>query len=93
MANTILGKIVNAEEYEDQPEIVMLGMLTSLVSASFMVFGATYLGLPVSANQTVCEYESNLTVASEIKVTHTVKTTSATRKTDNRVYHRVRNCC
>lgn len=47
------GKIFNVDEYEDEPEIVMLGMFTSLISASFMMMGATYLGLPVSTTHTV----------------------------------------
>jgi len=53
VASTVRGKIFNVEEYEDEPEIVMLGMFTSLVSASFMMMGATYLGLPVSTTHTV----------------------------------------
>ncbi|KAL7548302.1 hypothetical protein ACHAWF_011585 [Thalassiosira exigua] len=53
VASTVRGKIFNIDDYEDEPEIVMLGMLISLVSASFMLLTATYFGLPVSANQTV----------------------------------------
>ena len=53
VASTVRGKIFNVEDYEDEPEIVMLGMFTSLVSASFMMMGATYYGLPVSTTHTV----------------------------------------
>ena len=53
MASTVRGKIFNVEDYEDEPEIVMLGMFTSLVSASFMMMVATYYGLPVSTTHTV----------------------------------------
>lgn len=53
VASTVRGKIFDIDVYEDQPEIVMLGMLTSLLSASLMLLCATHLGLPVSANQTV----------------------------------------
>ena len=53
VASTVRGKIFDIDVYEDQPEIAMLGMLTSLLSASLMLLCATHLGLPVSANQTV----------------------------------------
>ena len=53
VASTVRGKIFNVEQYEDEPEIIMLGMFTSLVSASFMMLGATYFGLPVSTTHTV----------------------------------------
>ena len=56
MAQTVRGKIFNADVYEDEPEIVLLGMFTSLVSASIMVMGATYLALPVSTTHTVCAH-------------------------------------
>ena len=44
VTSTVRGKIFNAADYEDQPEIVLLGMFTSLVSASFMMMMATYMG-------------------------------------------------
>ena len=53
VASTVRGKIFNVEDYKDEPEIVMLGMFTSLVSASFMMMVATYYGLPVSTTHTV----------------------------------------
>ncbi|KAL7528218.1 hypothetical protein ACHAXR_006881 [Thalassiosira sp. AJA248-18] len=52
-SHAVLGKMFNTDVYEDEPEVFMLGMLTSLVSASFMMMGATYYGLPVSAVHTV----------------------------------------
>ncbi|KAL7536572.1 hypothetical protein ACHAXR_007245 [Thalassiosira sp. AJA248-18] len=65
VASTVRGKIFNMEEYEDEPEIVMLGMFTSLVSASFMMMGATYLGLPVSTTHTVIGCIIGFTIAAK----------------------------
>jgi phosphate/sulfate permease len=53
VTSTVRGKIFNTSDYEDQPEIVLLGMFTSLVSASFMMMIATYMGMPVSTTHTV----------------------------------------
>lgn len=53
VTSTVRGKIFNAELYEDEPEIVMLGMFTSLTTASLMMLVATYFGLPVSTTHTV----------------------------------------
>lgn len=53
VTSTVRGKIFNAELYEDEPEIVMLGMFTSLMTASIMMLVATYFGLPVSTTHTV----------------------------------------
>jgi phosphate/sulfate permease len=53
VTSTVQGKIFNVDLYEDEPEIIMLGMFTSLVTASIMMLVATYFGLPVSATHTV----------------------------------------
>lgn len=53
VTSTVRGKIFNTSDYEDMPDIVMLGMFTSLVSASFMMMIATYMGMPVSTTHTV----------------------------------------
>jgi sodium-dependent phosphate transporter len=53
VTSTVRGKIFNTSDYEDMPEIVLLGMFTSLVSASFMMMVATYMGMPVSTTHTV----------------------------------------
>ena len=53
VTSTVRGKIFNSSDYEDQPEIVLLGMFTSLVSASFMMMVATYLSMPVSTTHTI----------------------------------------
>ncbi|KAL3791390.1 hypothetical protein ACHAWO_005014 [Cyclotella atomus] len=53
VTSTVRGKIFNADLYEDEPEIVMLGMFTSLTTASLMMLVATYFGLPVSTTHTI----------------------------------------
>eukprot|EP01082_Thalassiosira_pseudonana_P008335 g7631.t1 g7631 contig24:1119825-1122050(-) len=53
VTSTVRGKIFNTNLYTDEPEIVLLGMFTSLVTASFMMLVATYFGLPVSTTHTV----------------------------------------
>ncbi len=53
VTSTVRGKIFDTDAYEDEPEIVMLGMLTSLMVATFMLLGATYFALPVSTTHTV----------------------------------------
>lgn len=53
VTSTVRGKIFNTSDYEEMPEVVMLGMFTSLVSASFMMMVATYCGMPVSTTHTV----------------------------------------
>jgi phosphate/sulfate permease len=50
VTSTVRGKIFNAADYEDQPEIVLLGMFTSLISASFMMMMATYMGKLINAS-------------------------------------------
>eukprot|EP00804_Cyclotella_cryptica_P013544 CCRYP_021091-RA/>CCRYP_021091-RA protein AED:0.10 eAED:0.10 QI:0/0/0/1/0.83/0.85/7/0/555 len=53
VTTTVRGKIFDTSYYEDQPEVVMLGFMTSLVTASIMLLGATSFGLPVSTTHTV----------------------------------------
>ncbi|KAL3803080.1 hypothetical protein ACHAWO_010646 [Cyclotella atomus] len=53
VTSTVRGKIFDTEYYEDQPEVVMLGFMTSLVTASIMLFAATSFGMPVSTTHTV----------------------------------------
>lgn len=53
VTDTVRGKIFETSYYEDQPEVVMLGFMTSLVTASIMLLGATYFGMPVSTTHTV----------------------------------------
>ena len=56
VTSTVRGKIFDTEYYEDQPEVVMLGFMTSLVTASIMLFAATSFGMPVSTTHTASEF-------------------------------------
>jgi len=53
VTNTIRSKIFSTKLYANEPEVVMLGMMTSLVVASFMLLLATSWGLPVSTTHTI----------------------------------------
>ncbi|KAL7549545.1 hypothetical protein ACHAWF_012817 [Thalassiosira exigua] len=65
VASTVRGKIFDAEAYAEEPELVLLGMFTSLVAASVMMMGATYLGLPVSTTHTVIGCIIGFTIAAK----------------------------
>jgi phosphate/sulfate permease len=39
VTSTVRSKIFDYKDYEDEPEIVMLGMLTSLMTGAFMLLG------------------------------------------------------
>eukprot|EP00804_Cyclotella_cryptica_P027365 CCRYP_021162-RC/>CCRYP_021162-RC protein AED:0.29 eAED:0.29 QI:452/1/1/1/1/0.8/5/1106/344 len=53
VTGTVRGKIFDTSYYEDQPEVVLLGFMTSLVTASIFLLGATHFGMPVSTTHTV----------------------------------------
>jgi solute carrier family 20 (sodium-dependent phosphate transporter) len=53
VTNTIRGKIFDVKLYDDHPEIIMLGMTTSIMVGTVMLLSATYLALPVSTTHTV----------------------------------------
>ena len=53
VTKTVRKGIIKTEYYEDQPEILMLGMLCSLVVASILLFTATALEYPVSTTHTI----------------------------------------
>lgn len=53
VTKTVRKGIIKTEYYEDQPEILMLGMLCSLVIASILLFTATALEYPVSTTHTI----------------------------------------
>lgn len=59
VTSTVRGKIFDTDVYEDEPEIVMLGMFTSLVVATVMLLVATHFGLPVSTTHTVSSFLFN----------------------------------
>jgi solute carrier family 20 (sodium-dependent phosphate transporter) len=53
VVSTIRSKIFNVKLYEDEPEIIMLGMLTSMIAANILLLLATYMELPVSTTHTI----------------------------------------
>lgn len=53
VTTTIRSGIFDATLYEDEPEIVLLGMFTSLMTGTIMLLGATALALPVSTTHTI----------------------------------------
>jgi len=53
VTKTVRKGIIKTEYYEDQPEIMMLGMLCSLIIASILLYTATALEYPVSTTHTI----------------------------------------
>jgi len=53
VTKTVRKGIIKTDYYEDQPEILMLGMLCSLVIASILLFTATALEYPISTTHTI----------------------------------------
>lgn len=53
VTSTIKGKMIDVSMYENEPGVLMYGMLTSLVAASFILAVANYLALPVSTTHTI----------------------------------------
>ncbi|KAG8867522.1 Na+/Pi symporter [Serendipita sp. 405] len=53
VADTIRSKIIAVERFNDQPEILMLGMLCALVGSSTYLTIATRIGLPVSTTHCI----------------------------------------
>lgn len=48
MADTIRSKIISTKFFEDEPAVLMLGMVCALVGSSTWLTIATRIGLPVS---------------------------------------------
>jgi phosphate/sulfate permease len=53
VTSTIRSKVINIDLYTENPEVLMFGMFTSLLSASIMLYVATYFGLPVSTTHDI----------------------------------------
>jgi solute carrier family 20 (sodium-dependent phosphate transporter) len=53
VTSTIRSKIVDSDLYESQPDILMLGMFSALVSANIMLYIATHFGMPVSTTHDI----------------------------------------
>ena len=45
--------MIDGDMYTDDPDVLMYGMLTALVSASFMMAVANYFALPISTTHTI----------------------------------------
>jgi len=65
VTGTIRSKIVSVDLYSDEPEVLMFGMCTSLLTAVFMLFVATYLGLPVSTTHDIVGCIMGFTIAAK----------------------------
>ena len=48
VADTIRNEVINIDEFERNPSVLMLGMLCALVGSSLWLTLATKIGLPVS---------------------------------------------
>ena len=53
VTNTIRSKILDIDMYDDEPEVLMFGMLCALVTASIILIVATAMSLPVSTTHTI----------------------------------------
>jgi solute carrier family 20 (sodium-dependent phosphate transporter) len=53
VTTTIRSKIFDPSLYEDDPEILLLGFMTSIITATIMLLVATHFALPVSTTHTV----------------------------------------
>ena len=53
VTSTIKDDVVFLDQYEDQPQVLMYGMFTSLFTATIMLLVATHFGLPVSTTHTI----------------------------------------
>lgn len=53
VTSTIRSKIFDPVLYDDQPELLLLGFMTSIITATVMLLTATYFALPVSTTHTV----------------------------------------
>ena len=53
VTGTIRGGILKSSYYEDAPELLMYGMLNSLIIGSAWLLTATYLEMPVSTTHTI----------------------------------------
>jgi phosphate/sulfate permease len=73
VTQTVRSDIFDTSLYLDEPDLVMLGFFTSLVSASISMLVATHYGIPVSSTHTV----SHLS-ALEISSSDPLKSTSLT---------------
>ena len=65
VTSTVRSKIFDVELYEQEPEVLMFGMFTSLFSASVWLFIATYFGMPVSTTHDIVGCILGFTIAAK----------------------------
>jgi solute carrier family 20 (sodium-dependent phosphate transporter) len=53
VTGTIRSKIVSTDLYKSEPEVLLFGMFTSLLSAILLLFIATHFGIPVSTTHDI----------------------------------------
>jgi solute carrier family 20 (sodium-dependent phosphate transporter) len=53
VTNTIRSKIFDVTLYDDEPQVIILGMFTSITTATVVLLVATYMELPVSTTHTM----------------------------------------
>jgi len=53
VATTIRNKVVDVNLFTDEPEVLMYGMLCSLVTSAFILNVSNYLSMPVSTTHTI----------------------------------------
>ena len=65
VTSTVRSKIFDVSLYEQEPEVLMFGMFTSLFSASVWLFIATYFGMPVSTTHDIVGCILGFTIAAK----------------------------
>ena len=65
VTSTVRSKIFDVDLYENEPEVLMFGMFTSLFSANIWLFIATYFGMPVSTTHDVVGCIMGFTIAAK----------------------------
>jgi phosphate/sulfate permease len=53
VTGTIRSKIIDIEQYYEQPDVLTFGMFTSLLTVSVILYAATYWGLPLSTTHDI----------------------------------------
>lgn len=53
VTSTIRKNMIKVDMYTEEPDVLMFGMLTALVSASFMMAVANFCALPISTTHTI----------------------------------------
>ena len=65
VASTIRKKMIAGAVCANDPDVLVSGMLTALVSASFMVSVANFLALPISTTHTIIGSIAGFSIAAK----------------------------